>query len=787
MTDQQKHAYPYLGLAQDRESHFSYPENGHVCFASTHREVISLEHQAAFCLSQDYHACSKFTEPSVTQPREQETTSIPVLRTLLLSFAGLVVGVLIIFVVFFSSGFAAGGTAKTEVAPPVFAIATVSATATPAPTSNPAFVASPTSAPTSGSIIVSLNPSVPVTPVTGGRLYTISPNAANVGWVVSDEDRGNHFGDSYLYAGILDGRVYHSAFQFDLSAIPRGAPILYASIQLTGLRDDLLGIRNDRPNTGAAWQLNMLADDVDEKWRIADYQIIFNAPTVQTLNPILGAEDLGVGRVNQFVLSPEQIELVETKILDGFNSRISFRLDGPLVGTNTLFAWDSGYGPQSQGNSVVLLLNVGPPPATPPLYDYIVVTSTPTPENIMTAAAVAVQMTADATRVGTTTPIPPNMVTATPIPNYLVIIPTATPENQRTAEVQSAQATARALTTGTPTPIPTNAVTATPIPTPTATPTATQVRYVIITSTPTPASVFAAATLSVRLTAQARRFGTPTPLPDNWVTPVVATATPTPGNAATAQAWVQLATVVAFTTGTPTPTPANQVTATATPVFEPVSLVTPTPTSLPLGAQSIPAVLRDKILFQSDREEGDKNYVYVFDPNTGTLGRLTDTWPYELARQRDELSADSVFRTYNRVPPFSSNGLLQIYYSDGNTGQEYAVTQMGTGISYDSVWSPIDNRIAFVSTESGNDEIWVVYSDGTGLRQLTKNSWEGDKSPSWSPDGTKIVFQSNRTGNNQLWIMNADGSEQQLLMGWDNWTPFNDWGPVWVKFLDPAP
>jgi hypothetical protein len=24
-------------------------------------------------------------------------------------------------------------------------------------------------------------------------------------------------------------------------------------------------------------------------------------------------------------------------------------------------------------------------------------------------------------------------------------------------------------------------------------------------------------------------------------------------------------------------------------------------------------------------------------------------------------------------------------------------------------------------------------------------------------------------------------------MGWDNWTPYNDWGPVWVKYLDPAP
>jgi TolB protein len=112
---------------------------------------------------------------------------------------------------------------------------------------------------------------------------------------------------------------------------------------------------------------------------------------------------------------------------------------------------------------------------------------------------------------------------------------------------------------------------------------------------------------------------------------------------------------------------------------------------------------------------------------------------------------------------------------------------MGVGITYDPAWSPAGNIIAFVSTESGNDEVWTINQDGTGVRQLTRNEWEWDKNPSWSPDGTQIVFASNRTGNQQLWVMNADGSDQRLLMGWDNWTPYDDWEPVWVKYLDRAP
>jgi Tol biopolymer transport system component len=99
-------------------------------------------------------------------------------------------------------------------------------------------------------------------------------------------------------------------------------------------------------------------------------------------------------------------------------------------------------------------------------------------------------------------------------------------------------------------------------------------------------------------------------------------------------------------------------------------------------------------------------------------------------------------------------------------------------MSYDPAWSPLGDRLAFVSTESGNDDIYVVGTDGQGMVRLTVNPWEWDKHPSWSPDGTQIVFWSNRgSGRRQLWIMNGDGSGQRLLLQSDH----NDWDPVWVK------
>ncbi len=527
--------------------------------------------------------------------------------------------------------------------------------------------------------------------------------------------------------------------------------------------------------------LRLLGPEIDQDWRRHNYQDIFNAPSLQTLSPILGEGDLEAGKTNTFILSADQIRLLENRIIDDEDPKVSFRLDGPLVGQDNLFVWDTGYGSQSQNQRVTLLLNVGPPPATPPPYDYIVVTSTPTPENVLTAAAIMLQVTVEATRIGTATPIPPNMVTATPFPEDLIITPTPTPENVATAGAIAALATAYAATTGTPTPFPTNAITATPLPS--ATPTAT---FVLITATPTPPSVFAAATLAALGTAQAETYGISTPLPANWVTPIVVTATPTPANAATAQAWADMATAQAFTTGTPTATPVNVVTATPTPVFIEFDGELPPMTSTPLPLvrpEQMPPELIGKIAFKSDRTGQEE--IYVINPDGSGLALLSDRWPYELARQADAYSADGRFRVFTKEalrynPEGRRTDAPALYWYDALYEAEKQLTFFGTGLAYDGAWSPTAEQIAFVSNDSQSDEIWVVNRDGSGLQQLTRNEWEWDKHPSWSPDGRQIVFWSNRSGTWQIWVMDADGSNLYSLSR----TGFNDWDPVWIKYWE---
>jgi TolB protein len=104
---------------------------------------------------------------------------------------------------------------------------------------------------------------------------------------------------------------------------------------------------------------------------------------------------------------------------------------------------------------------------------------------------------------------------------------------------------------------------------------------------------------------------------------------------------------------------------------------------------------------------------------------------------------------------------------------------LGAKLSYDPAWSPVENVLAFVSQLTGNnDEVFRMNGDGTGMRQLTVNSWEWDKHPTWSPDGKQIAFFSNRhTGRLQIWVMDSDGRRVRNISN----NEYNDWEPVWLK------
>lgn len=618
------------------------------------------------------------------------------------------------------------------------------------------------------------------TPEAGGRVVSLVPQGKDVGWWSSGQNRRANIGDSYLYTGYFEEQVFVAAARWELDRIPRGAPIREAFINLTGLRADRLW-----PQVDGIWTVQLLAGGKLEEFARSDFQTIFNSTPDITLFPVLEAHQLGNNQVNRWVLDEDARRWLEQQVVDE-EEYVVLRIIGPVGGDATLFAWDSGIGPATGGNGPQLLLNLGPAPATPPptpTRELIIATLTPTPENVLTVAVKAEIATIIATAIGTYTPTPDNVVTPTPFPANLetvqaiafaqnlppVILHTPTPVDQATAEAHARYATAVARTTGTFTPVPTDYVTPE-----------------LVYPSPPAANV---ATAAARIwTATAEAIGsraTATPLPYNAVMAQYVYATATPENVETVLARAFNATAIAVTTGTATPLPWNvvvlqpppgQVTAGPTPTQLVVFLdqLTPTPTPLPTATPPsvMPPELVGKILFWSNREGGSR--LYSLDPATGRVARLADRWPYDLAMQAE---ARSPYGSYRLVVREDERRIPQVFVYDEQFQVDRNLSQT-VSWAYDAVWSPRGDRIAYVSQEPGNDEIYVTDPEGTTKIRLTHNGWEWDKHPTWSPDGSQIVFYSNReVGRRQLWIMDGDGGNQRLLLG----STFEDWDPVWVK------
>jgi hypothetical protein len=318
--------------------------------------------------------------------------------------------------------------------------------------------------------------------------------------------------------------------------------------------------------------------------------------------------------------------------------------------------------------------------------------------------------------------------------------------------------------------------------------------FTVITTTPTPPNVFAAATLVARQTAQARDFGTPTPLPRSFITAtpgpdyVVITSVPTPVSATARTATALYATAVAATTGTFTPLPFNWITATPQPLLIPREALTPRPTATPssvrpsdldLAKMPMPPGLFNRIAFLEGPRETPN--VWVMDPDGSNVALLTNRIAYDIAKARDTLSPDGVYYVYQEN---DLNGQLQLWIRDLNF-PSVPLRQLSfvrRGVIYGQAWSPDGRKVAYVTDETERHEIYVWDWDARKSTRLTfSTDWWWNQFPSWSPDGKQIVFSSDRGhigAFSEIWVMNSDGTNARYL-GNEIWDAYN---PVWIKW-----
>ena len=103
------------------------------------------------------------------------------------------------------------------------------------------------------------------------------------------------------------------------------------------------------------------------------------------------------------------------------------------------------------------------------------------------------------------------------------------------------------------------------------------------------------------------------------------------------------------------------------------------------------------------------------------------------------------------------HGEIMIVPSEDGVGELTSVTN-SPWRERSQLWSPDGRRIAYISDESGEEEIWV-WERGTGARRklTTQESIKADLT--WANDGQKLAY----TANNRLWEIDvASGSPREL-------------------------
>lgn len=98
-----------------------------------------------------------------------------------------------------------------------------------------------------------------------------------------------------------------------------------------------------------------------------------------------------------------------------------------------------------------------------------------------------------------------------------------------------------------------------------------------------------------------------------------------------------------------------------------------------------------------------------------------------------------------------------------------------TGGIYELTWSPDGKSIAYVSSQSGHSEIWIIPSAGGSAKRLTSNSVT-KKQPRWSKDGKWIAYVAIQpSGSGDIQIVSADGATTLDLTE----IPADDRDPAW--------
>ncbi len=111
-----------------------------------------------------------------------------------------------------------------------------------------------------------------------------------------------------------------------------------------------------------------------------------------------------------------------------------------------------------------------------------------------------------------------------------------------------------------------------------------------------------------------------------------------------------------------------------------------------------------------------------------------------------------------------------------NVGRKAGAVVARKGLNSFPAWMPGKLELGATLSFSGDQEIYLLSSKGSLIKQLTVN--EGiDVSPTFSPDGKQMAFVSRRAGSPQIYIQNLETGSVRRLTFEGNYNTQPDWSP----------
>jgi tricorn protease len=163
----------------------------------------------------------------------------------------------------------------------------------------------------------------------------------------------------------------------------------------------------------------------------------------------------------------------------------------------------------------------------------------------------------------------------------------------------------------------------------------------------------------------------------------------------------------------------------------------------------------DTVYYNTDKD--GKFNLWAYDPGSKKTTQVTKNRDWDI---RWPSSDDQGRIIYER------NGELEIFDISAKKATKLAVNVPDDGINKRPRQTSVANRISFWGLSpkgeravfSARGDIFTVPIEKGGARNLTRSSGAHDRFPAWSPDGRTIAFMSDQSGEDEVWLVPQDGS-----------------------------